>query len=874
MNSNEIRQAFISFFEERDHVVRPSASLIPIDPTLLMTNAGMVPFKPYFLGEEEPPYKRAVTAQKVVRTIDIDIIGTTQRHLSFFEMLGNFSFGDYFKQEAIDWSYEFSVDVLGLDPERLWFTVHDSDDEAAEIWIDGVGAPADRVQRGGKENFWQMGIPGPCGPSSELFYDMGPEYGEEGGPIGGSEDRYLEYWNLVFMQNIQDEPYHVIGDLPAKNIDTGMGLDRIAAILQEVPSVFDIDTTRYVREAAERNTALEYGANAQSDTTLRILADHGRSVTFLIGDGVVPSNDGRGYVLRRLLRRAVRHAWQFSGDRLIMPELVNATVDVMGDWYTDLAEKRDLIIDVVTREEEKFRQTLESGHQLLDTELSEDSSEGLSGATVFKLHDTYGFPIELTKEIAAERGVEVDVAGFEAEMEAQRQRAREAWKGKEEAAAADTYRNILDEVGLSEFLGYEQESNDGLLLAVVADGETVDRAEEGRDVELFLDHTSFYAEAGGQVGDTGLIETETGIAEVVDTQHAIQGLYGHRARVTTGYIAPGQNVKATVDSPRREAIRKSHTGTHVLHWALRDILGDHAGQEGSLVEPGRIRFDFSHFAATAPEEIAEIEAEVNYRLIANTQVNTTVTSQEKAKEMGAIAFFGDKYGETVRVVQVGEFSTEFCGGTHTSYSGQVGPLTLISESSIGSNIRRVEALTGDSAYDHLASVRATLDEVGGLLRVGQVDVVPRIEKMMETVSGLEKELDAIRTQKRGSAAKELAEAAEKVGDYSLVVADAGDIGGNELRELALGIRGHLDAGALIVVGAAHQGKGAIVGLATKDLVDAGVSAAEVIRGGASEMGGGGSRDPELAQAGGPNGDKLESALSVARAAAESTLGDL
>ncbi|MGD2060703.1 MAG: alanine--tRNA ligase, partial [Acidimicrobiia bacterium] len=667
MRSQEIREAFVTFFTERDHTYRPSASLIPVDPTLLMTNAGMVPFKPYFLGEEEPPFDRAVSVQKCVRTIDIDIIGTTQRHLSFFEMLGNFSFGDYFKEKAIPWSFEFVTEYLGLDPDRLWFTVHETDDEACQIWIDDVGVSAERVQRGGKDNFWQMGIPGPCGPSSELFYDKGEQFGEAGGPIGGGEDRYVEIWNLVFMQNIQDEPYHVVGDLPAKNIDTGMGLDRIAAVMQGVASVFDIDTTREVLRTAERYTRLEYGASERADVSLRILADHGRTVTFLIGDGVIPSNDGRGYVLRRVLRRAVRHAWQYGGEGLVIPELARTVIDQMGDSYPDLVEKRDLILDVVTREEEKFRRTLESGHQLLDTELSD--GQGLSGSVAFKLHDTYGFPIDLTKEIAAERGVEVDLKGFDAEMQAQRERARAAWRGGESAEAAESYRDVLDEYGLTDFVGYDFEASDGVLLSMLREGEAIERAEEGQEVEIFLDKTPFYAESGGQVGDTGVINTDTGEVFVYDTQHVIQGLHGHKAKVTKGHVVVGQPVRSAIDSPKREGIRKSHTGTHVLHWAIRDVLGDHANQAGSLVEAGRLRFDFSHFSQVAPEELADIEAEINERLIANARVSTTVTTKEEAEKMGALAFFGDKYGEVVRVVSVGDFSTEFCGGTHTHTSG-------------------------------------------------------------------------------------------------------------------------------------------------------------------------------------------------------------
>ncbi|MBW3667242.1 MAG: alanine--tRNA ligase [Actinobacteria bacterium] len=872
MRSGEIRRSFIEFFAARDHEVRPSASLIPTDPTLLLTNAGMVPFKPYFLGEEDPPWDRAVSVQKCVRTIDIEIIGTTERHLSFFEMLGNFSFGDYFKEKAIPWGYEYVTDVLGLDPERLWFTVHETDDEAEEIWISQVGVPAGRVQRGGRDNFWQMGVAGPCGPSSEIFYDKGDRFGDAGGPIGGDEDRYVEIWNLVFMQNVQDEPYHVVGDLPAKNIDTGMGLDRVAAVLQGVRSVFEIDTTREVLRTAERYTKLEYGASERSDVSLRILADHGRTVTFLIGDGVVPSNEGRGYVLRRVLRRAVRHAWQHGGEGLVVPRLVETTIGVMGDAYPELEEKRDLLLDVVTREEEKFRRTLESGHQLLDTELA--ASERLPGAAAFKLHDTYGFPIDLTKEIAADRGVEVDLAGFEAEMARQRERARASWKGSDAAGAPEVYREIVEDHGLTEFVGYDFETSDAVLLSMVADGETVQRVGEGQEVEIFLDKSPFYAEAGGQVGDTGIIETATGTAEVRDTQHAIHGLQGHRARVTSGHLVTGQPVSASIDSPRREGIRKSHTGTHVLHWALRDVLGDHAGQAGSLVEDGRLRFDFSHFSQTAPEELGEVEEEVNRKLVSNHRVSTTITTKEQAEAMGALAFFGDKYGDIVRVVEVGDFSTEFCGGTHTHTSGQVGPLLIVSESSIGSNLRRIEALTGMAAYDQIVSMRASLNQAGSLLKTPLREVPARIDALLERVAGLEEKLESIASSRRGQTAEELAARAEAIGEACLVVAELEEAGGNELREIALGVRDRVGKPALIILGAGSDGKGSLVALATKDLVEKGISAADVITEAAREMGGGGSRDPELAQAGGPHGDRLTQALETARDRAERALAGL
>ena len=872
MRSQEIRQAFIDFFVERDHVFRPSASLIPVDPTLLVTNAGMVPFKPYFLGQEVPPWPRAVSVQKCVRTVDIDIIGTTQRHLSFFEMLGNFSFGDYFKEMAIPFGYEFVTEMLGLEPNRLWFTVYETDDEAAQIWIDDVGVPADRVQRGGKDNFWQMGVPGPCGPSSEIFYDKGEEFGKPGGPIGGDEDRYVEIWNLVFMQNIQDEPYNVVGDLPAKNIDTGMGLDRIAAVLQNVPSVFDIDTTSEVLRTAERYTSLEYGASERSDVSLRILADHGRTVTFLIGDGVIPSNDGRGYVLRRILRRAVRHGWQYGGQGLIAPRLAETTIEVMGDAYPELLEKKDFILDVVTREEEKFRRTLESGHQLLDTELEE--GEMLSGTAAFKLHDTYGFPIDLTKEIAAERGVEVDVSGFDDAMEAQRRRARAAWKGAEESETADVYRGLIESHGLTDFVGYDYEASDGVILSIVREAEPVSKSEKGDVIEIFLDKTPFYAESGGQVGDTGLIRTETGEALVTDTRHVIQGLHGHRAKVTKGELLVGQPVSSAIDSPRRAGIRKSHTGTHVLHWAIRDVLGDHAHQAGSLVEDGRLRFDFSHFSQVAPEQLGEIEAEINQRLVDNSRVSTTITSKEQAEAMGALAFFGDKYGEVVRVVEIGDFSTEFCGGTHTHAAGEVGPLAITSESSIGSNLRRVEALTGMAAYDHLVTVRGALRRTGELLRTPPHDVPQRVEQLLEKMSGLEDQLDAIAGQRMGVVAEEHAANPRRVGETALVVADVGQVSGNELRQIALGVRERIQGSSLVILGSSDGGKGTLVAVASKDLVERGLSAGELLAGPARKLGGGGSQDPELAQAGGPNGAELAAALDSARVVSGRALADL
>jgi alanyl-tRNA synthetase len=880
MDSIQIRQTFLDFFQQRGHTVRPSASLIPTDPTLLLTNAGMVPFKPYFLGDEEAPYPRAVSVQKSVRTIDIDIIGTTVRHMSFFEMLGNFSFGDYFKADAMQWAFQLLTEGYGLDPSRLWFTAFEDDDEAVGLWIDHVGVPADRVQRGGKDNFWQMGVPGPCGPCAEIFYDRGPEHGPDGGAIGGGEERFIEIWNLVFMQNVQDRPYHVIGDLPRKNIDTGMGLERLAMILQGAGSAFEVDTVAPVLQAGSVFTGIEYGDDERTDVSLRILADHGRTMAVLIGDGVVPSNDGRGYILRRIIRRAVRHAWQLTGggsggrrNDLVTPRLVEATIDSLGGWYTELTARSSFITDVVAREEERFRRTLESGHQLLDTELADlGPGSTLSGTVAFKLHDTYGFPIELTKEIAAERQLEVDESEFESEMEQQRARARKEWKGGDEAAREEFYRKVLEEVGLTTFTGYDHEAGAARILAIVRDGDQVENADHGQEIEVFLDRTPFYAESGGQVGDTGRIQSETGVLAIADTRHAVQGLHGHRAKVVSGAVMVGQDVTTQIDVPRRDRIRKSHTGTHVLHWSIREVLGSHASQAGSLVEAGRLRFDFSHFAALSDEEQVEVERIANRRLIENGQVTTQITSQEQAKEMGALAFFGDKYGSTVRVVKVGDFSAELCGGTHTHTAAEVGPLVVMGESSIGSNIRRIEALTGETAYEHLLDIRSTLDSAGSLLRAPARDVPQRVQALIDRVERLEDELDAVRAQRRSGLAQELAEGADEIGGHRLVVGMVGELPPDQLRQLALGVRDRIGRG-VVILGSTSEGKGALVAAVSPELVQAGVAAGELLAEPARHLGGGGSRDPELSQAGGPKGEGVAAAVDLAREQAARALGE-
>ena len=870
MNSQEIRKTFESFFAERNHTVVPSASLIPIDPTLLLTVAGMVPFKPYLLGEETPPYLRAVSVQKCGRTADIDIVGTTARHLTFFEMLGNFSFGDYFKEMAIPWAYDLVTEGFGLDPERLWFTVHTSDDEAAEIWIDKVGINPKRLQRLDKDNFWQMGVPGPCGPSSEIFFDKGSEYGADGGPEVDDE-RFMEIWNLVFMQNVQDEPYHVVGDLPAKNIDTGAGLERLATVLQGVDSVFKTDEIRRVIAAAEEATGVRFESEERSDVSLRILGDHGRAVTFLIADKVVPSNEGRGYVLRRLLRRAVRHGVVLGAKDNIMPVLINATIDAMGAAYPDLVDKRDAILEMADREEGRFRRTLESGHRLLDEAL-EPLSDGatLAGEVAFKLHDTHGFPRELTEEILAERGFRLDLDEFEHMMNAQKEQARANYKSGGAADISDEYRVLVRGLDGTDFIGYDAEAGTARVLSLIREGEPIERAEEGQEVEMFLNRTPFYAESGGQVGDTGIIKTETGIIEVDDTQLAIPGVHGHRGIVKAGHVQVGQDAETSIERTRRERIRKNHSGTHLLHWALREVLGEHVHQEGSLVAENRLRFDFSHFKAVEPDELLGIEQTVNERIVENANVTTIETSKDEAEKMGALAFFGDKYGDRVRVVKTGDYSTEFCGGTHVHTTGQIGPLVLVSEGSVAANTRRVEALTGVAGYEHLIGIRNELRSTASMLRVQETGVVEAARNLTLRIKDQEERISEFEAKERSETAGSVLDDAEEHNGHTLVVVNQPGASPDELRALAFQIRERISSG-IGVFGSNTAGKAALLAFATEDLVAAGVSAGEITAVAARAVGGGGSRDPELAQAGGPKGDEIEAALVVARDAARLAL---
>jgi alanyl-tRNA synthetase len=859
--ANELRQAFTGFFADRAHVVVPSASLIPHDPTVLFTVAGMVPFKPYFTGDEAAPYRRAVSVQKCARAggkhNDLDDVGRTKRHLVFFEMLGNFSFGDYFKESAIPWSWELVTEVFGFDGDRLWITVHTSDDEAEAIWHEQVGVPLDRIQRlGDKDNFWQMGDTGPCGPCSEIHIDRGPAFGPDGGPLHDPQgDRFMEFWNLVFMQ-FNQAPDGTRTPLPRPSIDTGAGLERILTLVQGKDSVWETDVMLPIIEAAQSATGQAYVPGDYDDRgsfSLRVLAEHARSSTMLVNDGVFPSNEGRGYVLRRILRRAVRHAFLLGTEKLVMPSLVETAIDVMSGAYPELSRNRDFIVGVLTREEERFRHTLRNGLSVLEDELAA-SPGALSGSTAFKLHDTFGFPLELTAEITAERGVPVDVAGFEAEMAAQRKRAKDARKATDVGVErVEAYRELVEQFGLTEFTGYGATAEDQARVLAVLPGDDA-------TIEVFLDRTPFYAESGGQVGDTGTITTGTGTVEVLDTTFALPGLRRHVGRVTAGSVTAGQEARAAIDVERRDAIRRNHTGTHLLHWALREVLGDHVKQAGSLVEPDRLRFDFSHYAPLSAEEIERIERLVNGEVLANDSVRAYETTKAEAEAMGAIAFFGDKYGDIVRVLEAGRRSLELCGGTHVRALGDIGTVKVVSEGSIGSNLRRIEAVTGTGSVALLQRDERALTEAARLLNVPTDAVVEGIGRKLDELRAARDELKAMRARLATGEAAALAGQA----DGGRVVARVDGRSAADLRDLALAVRSQPGVVVAVLVGATDTGG---VSLVAAVRPEAGVEAAALLKDAAKAVKGGGGGKGDVATAGGKDPSGIDDALAIARRAA-------
>ncbi len=870
--ADDLRKAFVGFFADRAHTVVPSASLIPFDPSIMFTVAGMVPFKPYFVGEETAPYDRAVSVQKCVRAggkhNDLDDVGRTKRHLVFFEMLGNFSFGDYFKEKAIPWGWELATEVFGFDGDQLWITVHESDDEAEQIWHDVVGVPMERIQRlGDKDNFWQMGDVGPCGPCSEIHIDRGSAFGPDGGPLHDpAGDRFLEFWNLVFMQYNQAKDGSRTR-LPRPSIDTGAGFERILTLVQGVDSVWETDLLAPLIDVGRSLTGAEYRVGDyehRPSFSLRVLAEHARSSMMMINDGVFPSNEGRGYVLRRIIRRAVRHAYLLGCEKLVMPSLVETSLGIMKGAYPELATNSDFILGVITREEEKFRSTLRTGLGILEDEFAGKTSS-ISGSSAFALHDTYGFPLELTQEIASERGVSVDTEGFEREMTQQRERAKSARKSD----AADpqrvaTYKSLVDTNGATNFVGYDHDAADAGVLAVLGPFDH----EDGSAVhEMYLDTSPFYAESGGQVGDTGTIVSvavtngqPSAVAQVIDTTFAAPGLRRHLVRITRGSFAQGERVHAAIDSAARAATRRNHTATHVLHWALREVLGEHVKQAGSLVAPDRLRFDFSHYEAVTAAEIRRIEQLANAQVIANSRVTANEMSKQAATEKGAIAFFGDKYGDVVRVLEAGS-SLELCGGTHVSATGDIGPIKVVSEGSIGSNLRRIEAVTGENAVRYLLDLADNVASAADVLGAKPDDIVSAAQRAIDNAKALNDEVKKLRAANVLSQAGELA---EKAADGALVTRVDG-ISPAELRDLAIAVRAKSGIEAVVLGGVSDSGGVALVAAVTPA---SGLKAGDLIKDAAKQVGGGGGGKGDIATAGGKNAAALDDALVTATKAVD------
>jgi len=882
MDSVDIRSRWLDFFESKNslklsHTVVPSASLIASDPNLLLVNAGMVPFKPFFLGEVKPPYQRATSVQKCVRTLDIDEVGKTTRHASFFQMCGNFSFGDYFKEGAIALAWELLTKSIsdggyGFSEDKLWVTVYEDDDEAANIWQKQVGVPKNRIQRRGMaDNFWSMGVPGPCGPCSEIYFDRGSAYGKEGGPIA-DEDRYLEIWNLVFMQNIRGEggdknSFPIVGELPAKNIDTGLGLERTAALLQGVENIYEIDTTKLVLDKASALTKVKYGKDEKSDVSLRVVADHARTAMMLIGDGVTPGNEGRGYVLRRMMRRTIRNMRLLGSQDLVIGELIKSSIKAMGPQYPDLISGSERILAIAQAEEETFTQTLKSGTSIFDlaaTQLKSEKSKSLSADTVFKLHDTYGFPFDLTLEMAREQGLGVDEVGFRKLMNEQRDRAKADAKAKKSGHTDLTeYRAIVDKSGTSKFVGYENISAEATITGVLVDGKSVAEANIGSEIEITLDRTPFYAEGGGQLADGGKIQLSNGaVIQVEDVQSPLPGLIVHRGSVVSGVVKSGALVVADIDLERRLAISRAHTATHMVHKAFREALGETATQAGSENAPGRFRFDFPSTSAVPISVLIDVESRVNELLIADLQVHAQVMSQDAAKAMGAIALFGEKYGDQVRVVSVGDWAKELCGGTHVARSGQLGLVKLLSESSIGAGVRRVEALVGHDAYQYLAREHVLLNSLTEIIKGARADELPqRISELVEKMKSMEKELSAVRSAKALAATSQIANKAKKVRDINLIVEQLeSEIAVDDMRSIAINLREKVKSGVVVLL-TINSGKPLLVAAVSPGAIKLGIKAGDLIKIGSATLGGGGGGKDDFAQGGGVDVSAISKALT-------------
>jgi len=882
MESAEIRRRWLRFFEERGHTVVPSASLIADDPTLLLVPAGMVPFKPYFLGEVKPPFARATSVQKCVRTPDIEEVGKTTRHGTFFQMCGNFSFGDYFKEGAIKYAWELLTSSVadggfGLEPEKLWITVYEQDDEAERIWRDVVGVPAERIQRLGMgPNFWSMGVPGPCGPCSEINYDRGPEFGVEGGPAVNDE-RYVEIWNLVFMQyergeGVGKEDFPILGDLPAQNIDTGLGLERLAMILQGVQNMYETDTLRVVIDKASELTGVAYGAAHDSDVSLRVVADHIRTSVMLIGDGVTPGNEGRGYVLRRIMRRAIRNMRLLGAAQLVVGDLIDVVLNTMGLQYPELLEDRKRIETVALAEEAAFVKTLKAGTNILDTAVTETKASGsevLSGERAFLLHDTWGFPIDLTLEMAAEQGLSVDEDGFRALMKQQRDRAKaDALVKKSGHVDLSAYRAVADSAGTTVFTGYLHNEGEATVVGLLVDGVPSPAATEGDDVEVILDRTPFYAEGGGQLADTGRIRIDTGaVVEVRDVQQPVPGVSVHKGVVQVGEVTVGAGALAQIDLFRRRAIARAHSATHLTHQALRDALGPTAAQAGSENSPGRFRFDFGSPTAVPGTVLTDVEQKINEVLARELEVTAEVMGIAQAKKQGAIAEFGEKYGEQVRVVTIGDYSKELCGGTHVGNTAQLGLVKLLGESSIGSGVRRVEALVGVDAYNFLAREHTIVSQLTDLVKGRPEELPEKISGVLAKLKDAEKEIERFRAEKVLQAAAGLAAGAEDIKGVALVIGTVPEgTGADDLRRLVLDVRRRVTGGrpAVVALFTVTGGRPLTVIATNESARECGIKAGELVRTAAKTLGGGGGGKDDLAQGGGQNPSALDEATAAVR----------
>lgn len=874
MKTHEIRERFTQHFVNSGHEVVPSASLILDDPNLLFVNAGMVPFKPYFLGQQTPPFSQglATSIQKCVRTLDIEEVGITTRHNTFFQMAGNFSFGQYFKEGAISNAWNLlTKDVedggFGLDPERLWVTVYLDDDEAAEIWRDKIGVPEKRIQRLGMEdNYWSMGVPGPCGPCSEIYYDRGSEYGKDGGPIA-DDNRYMEIWNLVFMQNERGEgtgkgDFEIVGELPKKNIDTGLGIERVACLLQGVDNVYETDLLRPVIDVAEELTGATYGEKAtqQDNIRFRVVADHSRTGMMLILDGVTPGNEGRGYILRRLLRRIIRSAKLLGAEGATMERFMNTVMDTMTPSYPEIADNRERILRVAINEEKAFLKTLESGTKLFD-EAVEDlrsthrakTQKVLSGDKAFELHDTYGFPIDLTLEMAQEAGLDVDMDGFNAAMGEQRRRAKADNQAKKHGHTdLSLYRDWVDN-NPTVFTGYEELVSGANVIGLVKDGQKVNEVHEGDEVEVILDHSPLYAESGGQMADRGRISAGESLLEVNDVQKIGKKLWVHKASVTAGGLDLGMSVEASVDEKWRHGATQAHSATHLIHAALRQVLGPTAVQAGSLNRPGYLRFDFNYTEQLSQEQMEEIALITNQAIDSNMAVNTIETSLEEAKAMGAMALFGENYGNQVRVVEIGgPFSIELCGGTHVGSSAEIGPVSVLGESSVGSGARRIEAYSGMDAFRYYSKETALVEGVSRELKVQSEELPERISQLSERLKAAEKEIEVLRKAQLTARASEFIDSATDVNGIKTITLQLPDgTSGGDLRTVATDIRNRMkDTAAVIVLGAVDKGKFPFIAAATGKAVDEGVKAGDIVKRLGEYVNGRGGGKPDMAQGSG------------------------